>query len=135
MSTQRTPHEIRKRLSHPVIDGDGHWVEYTPVFAERMRKVVGNLGADGFLMAQRRIPDVLRLTPEQRKRRQIGMEGFWTRQSTNTLDRATAMLPRLLYDRLDEFGIDFGIVYPGKAEDLIRDEVVIKLDLTAKPEV
>jgi len=29
---------------------------------------------------------------------------------------------------------DFGIVYPGKAEDLIRDEVIIKLDLTAKPE-
>lgn len=29
---------------------------------------------------------------------------------------------------------DFGIVYPGKAEDLIRDEVVIKLDLIAKPE-
>lgn len=29
---------------------------------------------------------------------------------------------------------DFGIVYPGKAEDLIRDEVVIKLDLVAKPE-
>ncbi|MCW1884850.1 YceI family protein [Luteolibacter flavescens] len=28
---------------------------------------------------------------------------------------------------------DFGIVYPGKAEDLIRDEVVIRLDLTAKP--
>ena len=23
--------------SHPVIDGDGHWVEYTPVFAEKMR--------------------------------------------------------------------------------------------------
>ena len=29
---------------------------------------------------------------------------------------------------------DFGIVYPGKAEDLIRDEVVIRLDLIAKPE-
>jgi polyisoprenoid-binding protein YceI len=29
---------------------------------------------------------------------------------------------------------DFGIVYPGKAEDLIRDEVVIRLDLVAKPE-
>lgn len=28
---------------------------------------------------------------------------------------------------------DFGIVYPGKAEDLIRDEVVIRLDLIAKP--
>lgn len=28
---------------------------------------------------------------------------------------------------------DFGIVYPGKADDLIRDEVVVKLDLTAGP--
>lgn len=29
---------------------------------------------------------------------------------------------------------DFGIVYPGKVDDLIRDEVVIKLELEAKPE-
>lgn len=28
---------------------------------------------------------------------------------------------------------DFGINYPGKADDLIRDEVVIRLDLEAKP--
>ena len=92
MSTHRTPQEIRRGLKHPVIDGDGHWVEYTPVFAEKMRKVVGDLGADGFLKAQRRIPDALRLTPAQRKQRHIGMEGFWTRQSTNTLDPATATL-------------------------------------------
>jgi polyisoprenoid-binding protein YceI len=35
-----------------------------------------------------------------------------------------------------EFAIkrfDFNIVYPGKAEDLIRDEVVVKLDLVAVP--
>src|SRR5262249_27906437 len=30
----------------------------------------------------------------------------------NTLDRATAMLPGLLYDRLDELGIDVAVVYP-----------------------
>lgn len=29
---------------------------------------------------------------------------------------------------------DFGIVYAGKADDLIRDEVVIRLDLRANPE-
>jgi predicted TIM-barrel fold metal-dependent hydrolase len=40
------------------------------------------------------------------------MEGNWGRQSTNTRDRATAMLPKMLYDRLDELGIDFGIIYP-----------------------
>ncbi|MEW6431611.1 MAG: YceI family protein [Myxococcota bacterium] len=28
---------------------------------------------------------------------------------------------------------DFNIVYPGKPDDLIRDEVVLKLDVTAKP--
>lgn len=28
---------------------------------------------------------------------------------------------------------DFGIVYPGKAEDLIRDDVLVKLDLVAAP--
>jgi hypothetical protein len=39
MSAHHTPEEIRKNLDHPVVDGDGHWVEYTPVFAEHIRKV------------------------------------------------------------------------------------------------
>src|SRR5438093_14632 len=112
MSAHHTPEEIRKDLTHPVIDGDGHWVEYTPVFAEKIRKVTGDLGANGFLQSQRRGPDSLSMTPEQRAERGVAMEGFWGRQSTNTRDRATAMMPRMLYDRLDELGIDFGIVYP-----------------------
>src|SRR5436305_1586123 len=112
MSANHTPEEIRKGLTHPVIDGDGHWVEYAPVFAEKIRKVTGDLGANGFLQSQRRGPDSLSMTPEQRAERGVAMEGFWGRQSTNTLDRATAMMPRMLYDRLDELGIDFGIVYP-----------------------
>ncbi len=120
MSTHRTPQEIRKSLPHPVIDGDGHWVEYPPVFAEKMRKVVGDPGADGFLESQRRIPESLKLSPAERAARHIGMEGFWTRQSTNTLDRATGMMPRLLYDRLDEFGIDFGVVYPTAGLSIFR---------------
>src|SRR5260370_14759927 len=112
MSAHASPEQIRTKLSHPVIDGDGHWIEYTPVFAEKMRKVVGDKGADGFLAAQRFIPDTLRLTIDERKQRGVGMQGYWGRQSTNTRDRATAMMPRMLYDRLDELGIDFGIVYP-----------------------
>ena len=101
MSAHASPEQIHGKLSHPVIDGDGHWIEYTPVFAEKMRKAVGNLGADGFLASQRRIPDALELTRGQRAERGVAMEGFWGRQSTNTRDRATAMMPRLLYDRLD----------------------------------
>jgi len=56
---------------------DGHWIEYTPVFAERMRKVVGDKGADGFIASQRRIPDALSQTIEQRKARGAAMEGYW----------------------------------------------------------
>jgi predicted TIM-barrel fold metal-dependent hydrolase len=112
MSAHASPEQIRAKLSHPVIDGDGHWIEYTPVFAEKIRKVVGDKGAEGFLAQQRFIPDSLRLSIETRKERGVGMQGYWGRQSTNTRDRATAMMPRMLYDRLDELGIDFGIVYP-----------------------
>ena len=79
--------EMRAGLKHPVIDGDGHWIEYTPVFAARIRQVVGDKGADGFLASQRRIPDALSLSIAERRRRGIGMEGFWGRQSTNTRDR------------------------------------------------
>ena len=45
------------------------------------------------------------MTPAQRAERGVAMEGFWGRQSTNTSDRATAMMPRMLYDRLDELGM------------------------------
>ena len=112
MSAHRTPEEIRKSLKHPVIDGDGHWVEYPPVFGERMRKVVGDKGADGFIASQRRIPDALSVSIADRKARGTAMEGYWGRQSTNTLDRATAMLPALMHRRLDELGIDFALLYP-----------------------
>ena len=108
----QTPAQIRASLKHPVIDGDGHWVEYDPVFAERMRKVGGDKAADGFLAAMGATKTALNMSVEERKRRRIAMPGFWTRQTGNTLDRATAMMPRLFYDRMDEFGADFAIVYP-----------------------
>ena len=73
MSVHRTPEDIRKSLDHPVIDGDGHWVEYTPVFAEKIRKVTGDLGANGFLQSQRRIPDSLSMTLAERTQRGIAM--------------------------------------------------------------
>jgi predicted TIM-barrel fold metal-dependent hydrolase len=40
------------------------------------------------------------------------MEAFWSSPSENVLDRATAMLPRLMHERLDDLGIDFCVVYP-----------------------
>ena len=104
--------QIRSSLDHPVIDGDGHWVEFDSVFSERMRKVGGDRAADGFMAALKTTQDALGMSLAERRRRRLAQPGFWTRQAGNTLDRATAMMPRLLYDRLDELGIDFGIIYP-----------------------
>ena len=107
-----TATQIRSRLGHPVIDGDGHWVEFDPVFSERMRKVGGDQAADGFNAAMKTTQDALSMSLAERRRRRLAQPGFWTRQAGNTLDRATAMMPRLLYERLDEFGCDFAIIYP-----------------------
>ena len=37
---------------------------------------------------------------------------WWSAPAARTLDLATALFPELLYERLDELGIDFGVVYP-----------------------
>src|SRR5919108_1769833 len=116
------PEKVRSQLTHPVIDGDGHWIEYGPVFVEQVRKAAGDKAADGLLRHMRRIPDALSLSIAERRRRGIAMEGYWGRQSTNTRDRATAMMPRMLYDRLDELGIDFGIIYPTAGLGITRIE-------------
>ncbi len=112
MSAHMTPEQVRSKIDHPIVDGDGHWVEYDPVFSDKMRKVGGDLAADGFLKAmgatRESLLDVGRRAPHKR----IGQSAFWARQAENTLDRATAMMPKLLYDRLDEIGLDFVIVYP-----------------------
>ena len=77
-----------------------------------MRKVGGDKAADGFLKAMAVTRDSLMLSVAERKRRRVAMPGFWTRQTGNTYDRATAMIPHLLYERLDEIGSDFAIIYP-----------------------
>src|SRR6516164_3751175 len=48
ISPQITPEQVRSKIDHPIVDGDGHWVEYDPVFSDKMRKVGGDLAADGF---------------------------------------------------------------------------------------
>src|SRR5882757_8730423 len=112
MSAHKSPEQVRSQLSHPIVDGDGHWLEYAPVFSEKMRKAAGDKAADGFLAALRSTTDALKLTPAERRRRRVAMPNFWNRQAENTLDRATAMMPKMLYERLDEIALDFAIVYP-----------------------
>src|SRR5687767_9935303 len=103
---------VRSRLSHPIIDADGHWIEYQPVMKEEFRKIGGDAAVEGLAAATARVPNALKMDLAERKRRRVGMEAFWGSPSENVKDRATAMLPKLMYERLEELGIDFCVVYP-----------------------
>src|SRR2546426_1094850 len=104
--------KLRSRLNHPIIDADGHWLEYGPVMREEFRRIGGDAAVEALATATDRVPSSLRMSLPERRRRRVGMEAFWSSPSENVLDRATAMLPRLMYERLDDLGIDFSVVYP-----------------------
>ncbi|HEY2303735.1 MAG TPA: amidohydrolase family protein [Acidimicrobiales bacterium] len=102
--------DIRSQLGHPVIDGDGHVIEVTPVLLEYLDDVGGPGVVDRYLQAPiKRQFAVDANTPYWTKD-----SGAWVWPTRNTLDRATASLPRLYAERLDEFGIDFAIMYPSE---------------------
>src|SRR5256712_8181452 len=114
MSTngQNEARKIHDRLKHPIIDADGHWAEFAPHMREEFRRIGGNDAVEALAMASARIPASLNMSVAERRRRRIGQEAFWFLPTKNTLDRATAMIPRLLYERLDDLGLDFSVIYP-----------------------
>ena len=109
---QTDARKLHARLRHPVIDADGHWIEYGPVMKEEFRRIGGEAAAEALAVATQRVPNSLKMTLAERTPERVGQEAFWSSPSENVLDRATAMLPRLMYERLDDLGIDFSVVYP-----------------------
>src|SRR5713101_115848 len=103
---------IHSKLNHPVVDADGHWLEFVPAINEYLERVGGRSVVDGFRAMTGSVSRALTMSMEERRERRRAQEAFWAVPTKNTLDRATAMLPRLLYQRLDEFGIDFAVLYP-----------------------
>lgn len=112
MSSHQSSKEIRARLGHPVIDSDGHYIEFGPSIIDYIKKVAGPRVADAFVAPHYRIAAAIGMMPAERCDRGLAAEGFWVQPSKNTLDRATGIIPRLLYERLDEFGFDFTVLYP-----------------------
>jgi predicted TIM-barrel fold metal-dependent hydrolase len=105
-------HEIRRRLDHPVIDADGHSLEYLPAVRDHLRELAGAELAERLdeVFAAWRLARAL--PPERQRSLGLFRMTWWGFPTEQTLDRATAMFPRLLHERLDELGIDFAFVYP-----------------------
>ena len=82
---------VRAHLDHPVIDGDGHWLEPVPIFLDYLRQVAGPSVADRFVKKQTEAGWYEWSPQERRERRQH--RPTWWGEPANTLDRATAMVP------------------------------------------
>jgi len=112
LSAHLSAAQIKARLDHPIIDADGHWIEYGPVFTEELRRVGGEDAVQGWNAVRNGTRSALSMSVEERRRRRISQEAFWGHPSKNTKDLATALFPRLLAEQLDEIGLDFAIIYP-----------------------
>jgi predicted TIM-barrel fold metal-dependent hydrolase len=115
---------LRARLGHPIVDADGHLLELIPVFQQHfidfVREIGGGDAAAEFAAAgdwtfdKRVIGPWSAMTEEERRRHWAPRPPWWSIPAKNTLDRATAFLPRLMHERMDEMGIDFAVLYPSR---------------------
>jgi predicted TIM-barrel fold metal-dependent hydrolase len=112
---------IRAKLRHPVVDADGHAVEYAPTYLDYLKQVAGPRVVERYV-AKLDAGGWYRLSPAQRRHGRVSRPASWALPAKNTLDRATAMLPRLFRARMDDFGLDFSIVYSSLALITIREE-------------
>src|ERR1700752_1650369 len=104
--------QLHARLNHSVVDSDGHWVEYFPVLLDYLRKVAGSKAAEGMKSGDEIVGRIMRLSLEQRRSERRAQQSWWPFPTKNTRDRATAMIPKLLYERMEELGLDFSVLYP-----------------------
>lgn len=126
--------QIRSRLDHPVVDADGHLIEHPPTFDRYLRE--GGLEGGFARFAATANFDGSKLwtilEPAERETQRAYRSPWWGFPN-DARDLATATAPRLLYDRLDELGIDLALCYPSVGLQLPaqRDEKVRRLGCRA----
>ncbi len=116
--------EVRSGLKHPVIDTDGHaaLIGVGDSMLDYVKKVGGAKAADRMVngprdeltyMSGRSGSPWAEMTPEQRRDTGAYQPTWWILPTKNAIDRASAALPKLLHERMDELGFDISIVYEG----------------------
>jgi predicted TIM-barrel fold metal-dependent hydrolase len=128
-----TAAKIRAELNHPVVDNDGHILEIHPVITDYVREEGGDAAAARYekhalAHLQRQMGKKPFHSLDERLDAWIG-QGSWWSWTVDTYDRATAMLPALMEERLGELGIDFSILYP--SEGFVANRMEGDLELRA----
>ena len=107
-----TGSDIRAKIGHPVIDADGHIVECEFALLEVLKEVAGGEIAGRFEKSLKELALHRWYHADAVTRQDVRMcrPSFWA-VPANAMDRATALLPGLLNERLDSLGIDFIVAY------------------------
>jgi predicted TIM-barrel fold metal-dependent hydrolase len=115
---------VRAALDHPVIDFDGHVIEFMPAALPYLREALGPRMFEEYRRVRPPVERAIGGSPDiaARRRNRAPQSAWWGSPAQNTLDLATAALPALLYDRLDELGIDYAVLYPTKALGTARSD-------------
>ena len=105
---------LRERLGHPVVDADGHYIETGPALKEFVREYARAEGGGDLAERFERVGGIdydetvlrpwSRLSDVERRATWATRPPWWSLPAANTLDRATAHLPRLLAERLGDLG-------------------------------
>jgi len=106
--------EIRDRVGHPMIDGDGHLVEVREAIVgfargRRQESLLDDPVARGLLVPGE---EHLRFPPLAQRRHLYAHKANRWFTPANTRDYAAVTMPGLMHERLPETGFDFGVVYP-----------------------
>jgi predicted TIM-barrel fold metal-dependent hydrolase len=113
---------LRDRLGHPVIDADGHVIEFLPAVLPYLRE---HLGPALFERYRRPLDERIGSPPlDQRRRSRHPMASPRLTPLWDPRNVATSLAPRLLHERLPELGIDFAVLYPthGLGSAALADE-------------
>jgi predicted TIM-barrel fold metal-dependent hydrolase len=137
----RSAPEIRSEVGHPIIDVDGHLAEFSTLLRDRILEMALESGGSALAAHIERI----NLTWDEDRRNAWAPLSeadrhdtwapcmAWWGSPTRAVDRASAMLPALMHERMDELGIDYSVLFPSTASlfPLIRDDDVRRVSCRA----
>src|SRR5687768_3735580 len=124
MGEATTSYKIRSQLDHPVLDCDGHIRDFRPLLLDFFKETAGpqllkryteRTGTDALGMQAAggvRYGSPAIQDPQLPERRdwRTPRGVWWGAPMQNPMDAATMHLPKLMHERLDEFGLDYAIL-------------------------
>jgi predicted TIM-barrel fold metal-dependent hydrolase len=106
--------DVRRQLGHAVLDVDGHVIEFMPAVMPYLREALGPALFDRYVNQPSPIAKILGADTATRAQQRTPQSAWWGTPAQNTRDLATGAIPGLMYERFDELGIDYSVLYPTK---------------------